>query len=191
MTTLLDEKILAISGAFDAAEIPHAFGGALALAYWATPRATLDIDVNVFAASEQSERVLSVLAALGVDAPSAAERRNLAERGQLRCRWEHVPIDLFFAYDPLHARCRERALRVPFGAGASIPILSAEDLAIFKGLFDREKDWRDLSELLFALGGEFDASYALDWLRRILAPKDGRLARFEALLHGGDEILTS
>ena len=68
------------------------------------------------------------------------EHRNLAERGQLRCRWEHVPIDLFFAYDPLHARCRERALRVPFGAGASIPILSAEDLAIFKGLFDREKD---------------------------------------------------
>jgi hypothetical protein len=184
VAALLDDKILAISAAFDAAEIPHAFGGALALAYWATPRATIDIDVNVFAASEQAERVLGVLAALGVDAPSGAERRQLAERGQLRCRWEHVPIDLFFAYDPLHASCRERALRVPFGAGASIPILSAEDLAIFKVLFDRAKDWRDLSELLFALGGEFDASYALDWLRRILAPGDERLARFEALLHG-------
>jgi hypothetical protein len=135
--------------------------------------------------------VLDVLGALGVDAASATARRQLAERGQLRCRWEHVPIDLFFAYDALHARCRERALRVPFGAGASIPILSAEDLAIFKGLFDREKDWRDLRELLFALGGEFDAPYALDWLRRILAAGDERLARFEALLHGGDEPVSA
>ena len=191
MTALLDEKILAIGAAFDAAQIPHAFGGALALAYWATPRATLDIDVNVFTASEQSERVLAVLGALGVVAPSDAERRGLAERGQLRCRWEHVPIDLFFAYDPLHASCRERTLRVPFGAGASIPILSAEDLAIFKVLFDRAKDWRDLAELLFVLGPDFDAAYALGWLRRILEPKDERLARFEALLRSGDEPVTS
>jgi hypothetical protein len=186
MPALLDEKILAISGAFDAAQIPHAFGGALALAYWATPRATLDIDVNVFAASSESERVLGVLTGLGVAAPSAAERRALTERGQLRCRWEHVPIDLFFAYDPLHARCRERAPRVPFGAGASIPILSAEDLAIFKVLFDRAKDWRDLTELLFALGPDFDAEYALDWLRRILEPGDARLARFEGMLRDGE-----
>ena len=187
MPALLDEKILAIGSAFDGARIPHAFGGALALAYWATPRATLDIDVNVFVASEESERVLDVLAALGVEAPSAAERRGLVERGQVRCRWEHVPLDLFFAYDPLHESCRARARRVPFGAGASIPILSAEDLAIFKVLFDRAKDWRDLAELLFALGPEFDAAYAQGWLRRILEPGDARLARFEALLRGEDE----
>ena len=182
MTALLDEKILAISGAFDGAEIAHAFGGALALAYWATPRATLDIDVNLFVPSEQSERVLSTLSGLGVAEPTPRERSSLAERGQLRCLWEHVPIDLFFAYDPLHESCRARALRVPFGAGATLPILSAEDLAIFKVLFDRDKDWRDLAELLFALGPDFDAPYALDWLRRILDEKDARLARFEAVL---------
>ena len=147
MPALLDEKILAIHGAFEAAELPHAFGGALALAYWATPRATLDIDVNLFVPSERAESVLSILAGLGAAEPTPEERRGLAERGQLRVRWEHVPIDLFFAYDPLHESCRARVQRVPFGAGASIPILSAEDLAIFKVLFDRAKDWRDLFEL--------------------------------------------
>jgi hypothetical protein len=45
-------------------------------------------------------------------------------------------------------------------------------------LFDREKDRREL----LALGPDFDASYALDWLRRILEPEDGRLPRFEAML---------
>jgi len=182
MPALLDEKIVALTRALDAAHLPHAFGGALALSYFATPRATQDIDLNVFVASEEAERVLAALGALGVQPPSAEQRQELRERGQGRCFWEHVPIDLFFSYDPFHASCRERLLRVPFGDGVVIPILSAEDLAIFKVLFDREKDWRDLRELLFALGPDFDASYALDWLRRILEPKDGRLARFEAML---------
>ena len=31
-------------------------------------------------------------------------------------------------------------------------LLSAEDLAIFKVLFAREKDWRDLAEMLLAAG---------------------------------------
>ena len=43
---LLDEKLIAIQRAFVDAGIPHAFGGANALAYYATPRATAGIDIN-------------------------------------------------------------------------------------------------------------------------------------------------
>ena len=75
-----------------------------------------------------------------------------------------------------------RRRSVPFGDGASLAVLAAEDLAVFKVLFDRPKDWSDLREMLFALGPAFDADYALRWLRRILAPDDERLRRFEALL---------
>ena len=51
-------KILALHGALDAAGLPHAFGGALALA-WCTERArgTIDIDLNVFVAADQAEHV--------------------------------------------------------------------------------------------------------------------------------------
>ena len=44
----LPEKVLLLEEGFAGRGIPHAFGGALALAYYATPRATVDIDVNVF-----------------------------------------------------------------------------------------------------------------------------------------------
>ena len=179
---LLDEKILAIEAALAGAGIPHAFGGALALAYYATPRATLDIDCNVFVAVDASDRVMGALAPLGVAPPGADELRALRERGQLRVFWGHTPIDLFFAYDALHDSCRERTRRVPFGDAVTLPILSAEDLAIFKTLFDREKDRRDLGEMLFALGGDFDAPYALGWIRRILPAGDERRRRFEELL---------
>jgi hypothetical protein len=73
---------------------------------------------------------------------------------------------------------------VPFGEDAEIPILSAEDLAVFKVIFDRPKDWIDLAELLYAQGERFDARYTLEWLSRILAPDDPRLRRFTELVRG-------
>lgn len=182
MPLALDEKIVALADALEAASIPHAFGGALALAYYATPRGTHDIDLNVFVPEAKSGAVLRELAKLGVDATAAKSLREARTRGQTRVRWEHTPLDLFFNYDPLHQRCAERLQRVPFGDGVTIPILSAEDLAIFKALFDRAKDWSDIGEMLFALGPDFDGTYAVSWLRKILAPGDARLARFEALL---------
>ena len=44
------------------AKIPHAIGGALALAYYAEPRATIDIDLNVFVPPERWEEVVGALA---------------------------------------------------------------------------------------------------------------------------------
>ena len=95
--------------------------------------------------------------------------------------WDATPLDLFFSYDALHDACRERRRQVAF-AGEKITILSAEDLAVFKVLFARDKDWRDLRELLFAQGERFERDYALGWLERILAPDDERLSRFRSLL---------
>ena len=182
MPLALDDKIAALEAALTAAKIPHAFGGALALAYYAAPRGTHDIDLNVFVSEKRAERVLATLAELGVAASGAAPIRAVRDRGQVRVRWEHTPIDLFFSYDPLHDRCAERARRVPFGDGVTLPILSAEDLSIFKVIFDRRKDWSDIEEMLYALGADFDAHYVMEWLRRILEAADPRLARIEKML---------
>ena len=130
----------------------------------------------------RAERVLQVLEALGVDRGDAGTLEQIRDRRQGRLHWGHTPIDLFFSYDALHESCVKRIRSVPFGKGTTISILSAEDLAIFKVLFDRPKDWSDLSEMLYSLGADFDESYALGWLRRILAEDDARLVRFEKAL---------
>ncbi|RIL05258.1 MAG: hypothetical protein DCC71_11045 [Proteobacteria bacterium] len=182
MPLALDEKIVALDAALGAARIPHAFGGALALAYYAAPRGTHDIDVNVFVSEKRGARVLSALERIGVASGGTEPLRAVRDRGQVRVRWEHTPIDLFFSYDPFHDRCAERTRRVPFGEGVTLPILSAEDLAVFKVLFDRPKDWVDLGEMVYALGPAFDGGYAREWLRKILEPDDARLARFEQIL---------
>ena len=125
--------------------------------------------------------MFDALAPLGVEPPGDSARRQGDRDGQLRVRWDGTPLDLFFSYDALHDACRERRRHVPF-PGERIAILSAEDLAIFKVLFARAKDWTDLRELLFAQGERFDRDYALGWLERILSPTDERLDRFRALL---------
>jgi len=177
----LPEKIVRLEEAFTGERLPHAFGGALALAYYATPRATLDIDVNVFVGVSRAEEVLALLGALGAGPCPSSERARLRREEQARIPWAGTPVDLFFAYDPFHESCRERRRGVPFG-DARLHILSAEDLLVFKVLFDRDKDWRDIEEMAFALAGELDAAYVRHWIGRILEPEDARARRLEQVL---------
>jgi hypothetical protein len=177
-TASLSEKVLLLEAGFRQRRIPHAFGGAIALAYYATPRATIDIDVNVFVPVARADAVLGLLETLGAEPLSDAERARLEREEQARVHWDRTPVDLFFAYDTLHASCLERRRLMPFGEGDSIHVLAAEDLLVFKALFDRDKDWRDIEELSFAVGDELDTAYAKGWLERILgegAPRYRRL----------------
>ena len=177
----LDEKIVLIDQALDAASISHAFGGALALAYYAEPRATIDVDVNVFVAPSRAGATLDALTALGasVDRPAAlaAAKRD----GQIRVMWDRTPIDLFFAYDPFHTACRKRLRRVPFGE-ATIPILAPEHLVVCKVAFDRRKDWLDIEQIAFAMAETLDRAEILEWAQKIVGPLDRRINRVERLL---------
>ena len=69
----LPEKIVALSEALES--VPHAFGGAIALAYYAEPRATIDIDLNVFVPAPRAREIATVLVPLGV----AGELRAIAD----------------------------------------------------------------------------------------------------------------
>ena len=173
----LSEKVLLIEEGLRQRRIPHAFGGAIALAYYATPRATIDIDVNVFLSVDRADLVLGVLEGLGAEPLQDEERAQLERDEQVRVHWDATPVDLFFSYDALHDSCLERRQRMPFGDGDSIHVLAAEDLLVFKALFDRDKDWRDIEELVYAMAGDLDAAYARGWLERIVGKADPRHRR--------------
>jgi len=166
----LAEKVLELHRALTNNRISHAFGGALALAYYAEPRGTVDVDLNVFLSPSQHARVERALAPLGVN-PS----RNLqavVRDGQVRVRWGRTPIDIFYAYDPFHAAMRRAAREVSFG-DATILVLSPEHLAVCKALFNRPRDWVDIESLLATLTS-FDVRVALHWMRRFVGRDDAR-----------------
>jgi hypothetical protein len=175
------EKALAIARALDSAAIPHAFGGAIALAFAAEPRATSDVDVNLFVPVSRAEAVLAVLRSIGVPVDDPALRELLERDEQIRLRWTGTWIDLFFSYSPLHDACNERARTVRV-LGQPIRVLSPEDLAIFKVLFDRPKDWLDIEAIALSRGDRLDAAYLERWVDAIAGADDPRSARPRALL---------
>ena len=157
-----------------------AFGGALALAYYAEPRATIDIDLNVFVAADRFPEVAEPLAGLGVgvDAPGVAER--VQRDGQVRVWWDATPLDLFFAYDAFHDAAAVACRSVPFAEGR-IPVLSAEHLTVCKVVFDRPKDWVDI-EAIIELGTAVDVAEVLRWVGRLAGDDDRRYERIAAVL---------
>lgn len=54
-------------------------------------------------------------------------------------------------------------------------VLRAEDLAVFKAMFDRPKDWVDIDEM--ATSGALDRTVAAQRLENLLGPGDPRVGR--------------
>jgi hypothetical protein len=177
----LPEKVVAIDKQLKDAQIPHAFGGALALAYYAEPRVTIDIDLNVFVSTTRVDEVNEALAPLGVPRVESEEDRFALERdGQCRIWWGETALDLFFSYYELHKAMRDSARRVPFGED-EIDVLGPEHLVICKACFDRPKDWLDIEQVLVA-SEDFDIEETNRWLKQMLGDDDPKKQRFDALV---------
>lgn len=173
----IPEKMRAIHRALDDAGLPHAFGGALALA-WCTQRArgTIDIDLNVFVGTD---RTTAVLAALPDDIEWTADHAARIERdGQERLWWDGTPVDVFLNTTDFHVRAAGRARWESFD-GETLPFLACSDLAVFKAFFDRTKDWADLEEM--AAAGTLDLDLVTGVLVRHLGADDPRIARLQTL----------
>lgn len=178
MTSLV-EKIVAVHESLDRAGLPHAFGGALALA-WCTQRAraTIDIDVNVFV-DPDAAAVAEVLAALPEPVSWTGEDVTRLERdGQARIWWDATPVDVFLDTTELHRGAAGRCRREPFG-GTEVPFLACADLAVFKAFSSRTRDWADLEEM--AAAGSLDVDRVIGVLVRYLGSVDERIDRLRTL----------
>jgi hypothetical protein len=173
----LPEKIVALHRALAAGGVPHAFGGALALA-WCTGRArgTIDVDVNVFVPPDRGREVVAALP--GEVAWGDEDLAHIDADGQVRLWWGTTPIDLFFSTTDFHDGAATRARIEPFLDGA-LPFLACRDLAVFKAFFDRTRDWADLEDM--AAAGSLDVEAVLGVLVRYLGGDDPRVARVRSL----------
>jgi hypothetical protein len=171
-------RIVALDDAL--ATIPHAFGGAIALAYYAEPRATIDIDLNLFVGVEHYDVVAERLVALGARADDPTVVEHVRRDSQVRVFWDATPIDLFFAYDRFHEAAAGACQEVPF-ADSTISVLSASHLIVCKVVFNRAKDWVDVDAMLTS-DAPVDAAEVLRWVGRILGDTDPRYDRIAALL---------
>lgn len=181
----LRQTIIDVHELFATNELPHAFGGAIALAFYTEPRGTADIDVNVFLPNDQGQRVLHILD----DTMPAEEAENhllhIAKWFGANVPYHGTEVDLFFSFADLHDKVAERIRYVEY-RGVSIPILSPEDLLIFKVMYGgnperQDRDWPDIAGMIRNQAGKLDHSYIYEWLNRLLDEDDPRFERLRSL----------
>ncbi len=173
----LVEKLFAIDDALRAASIPHAFGGALALAYCVEePRGTRDLDVNIFCDSEEAAAVLGALP----DGVRVGPRDVEAVRrdGQARLFWDGVPVDVFLNNLPLHEAVASRLVWV-WLEGRKVPMLDCASLVVFKALFNRTRDWGDIEAI--AVATPEDIAAAAQTLAALVGEGDPAFERLDAV----------
>jgi hypothetical protein len=173
----LPQMMLAIHERLRDAGIDHAFGGALALA-WCThqARGTIDLDVNIFVVPTRTDETLAALPD-GVVA-TAKDRAHLIREGQARLWWGATPVDIFLNTTDFHEDVATRVRWEPF-AGAVLPFLSCQDLAVFKAFFNRTRDWADLEAMREA--GTLDVAAVAGILAIFLGGEDERVGRLLSL----------
>lgn len=175
------ELAVEISRLLTDAGIGHAVGGALALGFYADPRGTSDVDVNVFLAADQPAVALDALVAGGVELDRKEAAKSIASRGDLFLEHRGCRLDLFFNSIPLHASASQRAHGVNL-LGVEVPILSVEDLVVFKLLFNRHKDVVDIEAMVEESGDKLDLQYVRHWLIECVGEDDARVETWNALV---------
>lgn len=172
--------MIELSAALEHGSIPHAFGGAIAMNYHREPRATLDIDINIFLTEGNEGVGLQVLSSIYAVTDPAGLQDEVARTGQARTLWDGTYVDLFFANTDFHLSMSQRVQRQPF-ADATIAVLSIEDLLVCKAIFDRPKDWVDIEAVMRTKRSDLDDGYVNEWLGQFVSADDPRWARLDAI----------
>lgn len=164
----------------DAAGVPHMLTGSLAAAYYATPRATQDIDLVIDAREEQIERVVDELTAEGLYVSREAALDAFRTQGQFNAidpesGWK---VDLIVRKDrPFSTTEFSRRASVQL-LGIEVALTSIEDLIIAKlewsQLGDSDLQRRDLVQLLDASWDSMDRAYVASWVERLGLDKSWR-----------------
>jgi hypothetical protein len=173
---------VAIARTLEAAGIPYALGGALALGAHGVPRGTLDVDVNVFIDDEELPIVLDQLQRLGVDIDREAALARAAQDGMCVGQWAGMRIDVFTPSIPFSHEAGRTRVRLGEGPDGGVWFLSAEAIAVFKLLFYRPKDIADLERLNAVQGPDLDRDYVRRWMVEMMGEDDERVAAWDRIV---------
>lgn len=182
--TALERCLAALVARLEEMKFPYMVIGGLANAVWGVPRATLDVDVTVWAEEERWSQLLAGLE--GQFVPLVADALAFArETRVLPVQFgEGVRVDLILALLPFEREAIHRAVAVSM-AGTSVRVATAEDLILMKLISRRPRDEEDVRGILARRRGELDFAYLqprVEELARLLEQPEF-LTRWRELVH--------
>lgn len=147
-----------ITAIFNRHDIAYMVIGGLANARWGHPRATLDIDITVWAPDRE---IKTILALLQKDYTPLVENplEFIAKTRVLPVKTrDDQRIDIIFGALPFERSAIDRAVKVPIGS-ITVNFCTPEDLILLKIISDRSKDNEDVHGVLAFQKEKLDFDY--------------------------------
>lgn len=159
--------------------------GGLAVVLRGFPRHTDDVDVAVLGAKTSAKRLANLLIKGGFE-PRIDDAVAFAEQTQVllfRHSETGIEIDVSLAWLPFEEEAIAAAEELEV-EGIGLPVARVEDLLIYKAVAWRERDRRDIEELLGLYRDELDLDRVREVIGQFAAVIDEpeRLAEFDRLL---------
>lgn len=155
---IFEKSLRDITALFDRHKIAYMVIGGLANAKWGHPRATLDIDITIWAPVRGIKKILSLLQrdyTPLIEKPLEFIRETrvlpLKTIGEQR-------IDIIFGALPFEKNAIDRAVKVQIGS-TNVNFCTPEDLILLKIISDRPKDTDDVRGILAFQKENLDYEY--------------------------------
>jgi hypothetical protein len=155
---IFENALSDITDLFDRHEISYMVIGGLANARWGRPRATLDIDITVWAPGPGINTILALLQKdyiplIENPVDFIAQTRVLPVKTK-----DDQRIDIIFGALPFERTAIDRAVKVPVGS-TTVNFCTPEDLILLKIISDRPKDSEDVRGILAYQKEKLDFDY--------------------------------
>lgn len=151
-------------------EIPIMFMGGLAVSVWAEPRATYDIDGVINLDITDLENFLEELSKEGFSYDKNNSIKFIQNMPFITLIYpleEHeIYVDLFLAKSKYAKEALSRKQEVVL-SDVTIPVISPEDLILYKILAGRSRDIDDVRQILILQEGKLDMEYMKKWATKL------------------------
>lgn len=165
--------IQTVTAILEKADIPYMLTGSIAAAYYATPRATQDLDIVIDAPEAGIERLVRGLLDSGFYVDRAAALSAWHARSQFNAidpesGWK---VDLIVRKDRAFSRVEFQRREQAEVLGLEVSLASLEDVVLAKlewaQMGDSELQRTDVVRLLERAGGQLDREYMQTWVSEL------------------------
>lgn len=167
----LVKKILCLA---EESEIDMMFIGGIAVSAWAAPRATYDLDAVVQISEKKLPFFLSLCEKYGFAYDKKRPVKHIQNLPFVTLRaggknTEIIYVDLFLARGKYFEGAVRRKKTINI-FNASVPIISPEDLILYKLIAGRGRDVDDVYEILLTRKKNIDMDYLKKWAEELGVP---------------------
>jgi len=145
--------------------IPYMVIGGLANSVWGEVRATRDADFKISlgdrSLSEFRELVRQRFQERQTNIPAHLQSAHVIHIWAM----PGAAVDLLVSVFDYERQAIERAIPLTI-EGIAVPVCSAEDFVIHKGVANRVQDWIDVERVLIRQKSKLDQKYILSWIKQ-------------------------